>query len=107
MKSSRGRRTARWAVGIAVLALTLALVVVLPGCGSESSSAEEETVSFTGSGYPGVDPFNTRHVKGEIDSSNVGDLAVAWTAPIPGTSNFGSYASTPVIDRGVIYSQDL
>jgi len=93
-------------VGIAVLMLTLALAVVLGGCGSDSS-VEEEVVSFTGSGYPGVDPFNTRHVKGEIDSSTVGDLAVAWTAPIPGTSNFGSYASTPVIDKGVIYSQDL
>ncbi len=34
-------------------------------------------------------------------------LGIAWTAPIPGTSNFGSYASTPVIDKGVIYSQDL
>ncbi len=42
-----------------------------------------------------------------IDSSNVSSLAVAWKAPIPGTSNFGSYASTPVIDKGVIYSQDL
>jgi len=57
--------------------------------------------------YPGVDALNTRHVKGEIDSSNVGDLAIAWTTPIKGASNFGSYASTPVIDKGVIYSQDL
>jgi outer membrane protein assembly factor BamB len=97
------------AAGIAVLVLTFVLVVVLPGCGSESSSSsgDGETLSLTGSGYPGVDALNTRHVKGEIDSSNVGDLAVAWTAPIPGTSSFGSYASTPVIDKGVIYSQDL
>jgi outer membrane protein assembly factor BamB len=107
MRLSRGGRTARGAVGIAVLMLTFALVVVLPGCGSGSSSDEGEAPRFTGSGYPGVDPLNTRHIKGEIDSSNVGDLAVAWKAPIPGTSNFGSYASTPVIDKGVIYSQDL
>jgi outer membrane protein assembly factor BamB len=84
----------------------LMLVVVLAGCGS-SSSADDEKASFTGSGYPGVDAANTRNPKSEIDSSNVGSLAVAWTAPIPGTSNFGSYASTPVIDGGVIYSQDL
>ena len=102
---SRGSKAARaWAL-VVVLAAAIT-VIALSGCGS-SSSADEETVSFTGSGYPGVDPFNTRHVKGEIDSSNVSDLAVAWTAPISGTSNFGSYASTPVIDKGVIYSQDL
>lgn len=103
---SRGSKVLRALVGVALLALTAAALVGLPGCGS-SSSAEEETVSFTGSGYPGVDPLNTRHVKGEIDSSSVGDLALAWTAPIPGTSNFGSHASTPVIDKGVVYSQDL
>jgi len=89
-----------------MMALAVVLAAALASCGS-SSSAEEESLSFTGSGYPGVDPANTRHVKGEIDSSTVTDLAVAWTAPIPGTSNFGSYASTPVIDKGVIYSQDL
>jgi outer membrane protein assembly factor BamB len=78
---------AAWAVGgIAVLAIVVVLVVVLSG---SSSSA------------------NTRNPQSEIDSSNVGTLSVAWTAPIPGTSNFGSYASTPVIDKGVIYSQDL
>jgi len=84
----------------------LAFVLAVAGCGS-SSSAEGEQASFTGSGYPGVDAANTRNPKSAIDSSNVGSLAVAWTAPIPGTSNFGSYASTPVIDAGVIYSQDL
>ncbi|HEV7400352.1 MAG TPA: PQQ-binding-like beta-propeller repeat protein [Solirubrobacterales bacterium] len=87
-------------------ALTIAVSLAIAGCGS-SSSAEGEKASFTGSGYPGVDAANTRNPKSEIDSSNVGSLAVAWTAPIPGTSNFGSYASTPVIDQGVIYSQDL
>lgn len=103
---SRGKGAARAAAGVIVLTLMLALAA-LSGCGSDASSDEGEKVSFTGSGYPGVDALNTRHVKGEIDSSSVGDLAVAWTTPIPGTSSFGSYASTPVIDRGVIYSQDL
>jgi outer membrane protein assembly factor BamB len=103
---SRGSNAIRALVGGAILVVAMAALVVLPGCGS-SSSADEETASLTGSGYPGVDPFNTRHVKGEIDSSNVSDLALAWTAPIPGTSNFGSYASTPIIDKGVVYSQDL
>jgi len=77
------------------------------GCGSSSSGDNGEEASLTGSGYPGVDAANTRNPKSTIDGSNVGELAVAWTAKIPGTSNFGSYASTPVIDKGVIYSQDL
>ena len=101
----KDRAKAAWAIGgIAVLAIVVVLVVVLTG---SSSSSEEEPISFTGEGFPGVDAANTRNPKAEIDSSNVGSLAVAWTAPIPGTSNFGSYASTPVIDKGVIYSQDL
>jgi len=85
--------------------LVLATALVLAGCGSSSSGGDE--VSFTGSGYPGVDAANTRSPKSEIDSSNVTGLAEAWKAPIRGESNFGSYASTPVIDKGVIYSQDL
>ncbi|HEY6551302.1 MAG TPA: PQQ-binding-like beta-propeller repeat protein [Solirubrobacterales bacterium] len=87
--------------------LILAVALAVSGCGSSSSSSDGEKASFTGSGFPGVDAANTRNPKSEINGSNVGSLAVAWTAPILGTSNFGSYASTPVIDEGVIYSQDL
>jgi outer membrane protein assembly factor BamB len=86
----------------AVLAIAIAGLVA-SGCSSSSG----ESVDFTGSGYPGVDAANTRNPKSEIDSSNVTSLAVAWTAKIPGSSNFGSYASTPVISKGVVYSQDL
>ncbi len=102
--TSQGRGP-RAAARIVLLLLTLVIAGALAGCGGSSSDSEE--ASFTGSGYPGVDASNTRNPKSEIDSSNVGELSVAWTAPIPGTSNFGSYASTPVIDKGVIYSQDL
>jgi outer membrane protein assembly factor BamB len=86
----------------------IAAVAVLAGCGSSSSAGSEDAeAGFTGSGFPGVDAANTRNPKSTIDSSNVASLSVAWKAAIPGTSNFGSYASTPVIDEGVIYSQDL
>jgi outer membrane protein assembly factor BamB len=91
---------------IVVLGLALASAALLAGCGGSSSAGGEEA-SFTGSGYPGVDAANTRNPESTIDSSNVTGLSVAWTANIPGTSNFGSYASTPVIDEGVVYSQDL
>jgi outer membrane protein assembly factor BamB len=82
------------------------VVLIAGGCGSSSSEGGEKA-SLTGSGYPGVDAANTRNPKSTIDSSNVGSLSEAWKTPIPGTSNFGSYASTPVIDEGVVYSQDL
>jgi len=93
----RGART-----GMASIAAAVA-IAVFAGCGSSSGGE----ANFTGSGYPGVDAANTRNPKSQIDSSNVSSLGVAWEANIPGSSNFGSYASTPVIDKGVIYSQDL
>jgi outer membrane protein assembly factor BamB len=101
---SRVSSSARAAIGLFLVAL---LALAVAGCGGSSSSDSGEEVSFTGSGYPGVDAANTRNADSTIDSSNVSSLAVAWKAKIPGTSNFGSYASTPVIDKGVIYSQDL
>ncbi len=104
--TSQGRGP-RPAAGAVVLLLTLALAGAIAGCGGSSSSSGSEEANFTGSGYPGVDAANTRNPKSEINGSNVGELSIAWSAPIPGTSNFGSYASTPVIDKGVIYSQDL
>lgn len=97
-------KAARAATGFVGLATAIAVAVVLGGCGSSSS---KPSASLTGSGYPGVDAANTRHVTGSIDSSSVSTLSEAWTAPIHGTSSFGSYASTPVIDKGVVYSQDL
>jgi outer membrane protein assembly factor BamB len=87
-----------------VSAIVLAALLAVAGCGSSSGGGE---ANLTGSGYPGVDAANTRNPKSQIDSSNVSSLGIAWTANIPGTSNFGSYASTPVIDKGVVYSQDL
>jgi outer membrane protein assembly factor BamB len=79
--------------------------MLLTACGSSSSAGEP--VSFNGSGYPNVDPANTRNATGTIKAANVSQLQTAWTAPIPGESSFGSYASSPIVSKGVIYSQDL
>ena len=66
-----------------------------------------QNASFTGSGYPGVDAANTRNAIQPDRQLQRDQPQQVWTAPITGASNFGSYASTPVIDKGVIYSQDL
>jgi outer membrane protein assembly factor BamB len=87
----------------AILAAVVA-VAALSGCGSSSSGQE---LSFGGSGYPGVDLANTRQVSGPIDSSSVSSLEVAWTLPATGQGAYGSYASTPIVSDGVVYSQDL
>jgi outer membrane protein assembly factor BamB len=100
---SRVSRSARAAIALAAAALLAA--VVLAGCGSSSGGGEE--VSFTGSGYPNGDLSNTRYEHGPINSSNVANLQVAWKLPLTGVSAFGSYASAPIISKGVMYSQDL
>jgi len=93
---------AAWAAaGAVALLVAVGLVLLL------SSSSSGEDLEFTGSGYPGVDLANTREVSGPIDGSSVSDLEVAWTLPLTGESTYGSYASTPIVSKGVIYSQDL
>jgi outer membrane protein assembly factor BamB len=94
---------AGWAAAVAAL-LIAASSALLVACGSSSSGA---TVSYNGSGYPNGDPANTRNTSGPIKSSTVNELEVAWTLPINAESAFGSYASSPIVSKGVIYSQDL
>ncbi len=88
------------------LFVIVTVVAALVGCAGSSGNGGEED-GFTGSGFPGVDAANTRNPESTIDSSNVSDLSVAWTAGIPGIGVFGRHASTPVIVDGVVYSQDL
>ncbi len=96
---------AAW-IGAGVVALLIVAGVVVLLAGSSSSGGED--LSFSGTGYPGVDTSNTRQVKGSsIDSSNVNQLEVAWSLPLTAQSSFGSYSSAPVIVNGVVYSQDL
>jgi outer membrane protein assembly factor BamB len=94
---------AKRARSVAIL-LALSCVAVLFGCGS---SATDEHLNFKGSGYPGGDAVNTRRVGGPIDSATAPGLKVAWTRSLTAGSTYGTYASIPIISRGVIYSQDL
>jgi outer membrane protein assembly factor BamB len=89
------------AAGVVVLLVVIGVVVL------SSSSSSSEDVKLVGDGYPGIDTSNTREAKSAIDTSTVSNLEVAWTLPLTAKSSFGSYASSPVIANGVIYSQDL
>ncbi|HEX5853588.1 MAG TPA: PQQ-binding-like beta-propeller repeat protein [Solirubrobacteraceae bacterium] len=92
-----------WRVVAALLVVLVAGVVIL----LFSSSSSTEHLQLTGSGYPNVDTSNTRHVGGPIDSSTVSKLGVAWSNALTAKSQYGSYSSSPVITKGVIFSQDL
>ncbi len=101
---SSSRSLAKLSKAWCAVALAIASSALLAACGSSSSG---ESVSFNGSGYPNGDLANTRNVGGPIKASTVSDLELAWTLPIEAESAFGSYASSPIVSKGVIYSQDL
>jgi outer membrane protein assembly factor BamB len=82
----------------------LAAAVLATGCGDSSSGSSP---SFNGSGYPNGDLANTRNTAGPIKASTVEELEVAWTVPLTAESAFGAYASSPIVSKGVVYSQDL
>jgi outer membrane protein assembly factor BamB len=90
--------------GVAALVAMLVAAVLVTGCGGGSSG---EDVSYDGTGYPNGDAANTRNAGGPIKASTVNELEVAWTNPIEAESAFGSYASSPILSKGVLYSQDL
>lgn len=104
MLKSQARRVSRVAVVFALFAIAL---VAVAGCGG-GSSEEGGELEFNGTGYPGVDTANSRNVSGsKITRDSVPSLAVAWKLPLRAQSSFGAYSSTPVVARGVVYSQDL
>jgi outer membrane protein assembly factor BamB len=95
--------------GLPLLVLALVIAALAVGCGSSSSSSSSSSggQNLTGDGQPNIDLAGSREAKSEIDSGNVSQLQEAWSIPIEGQGTYGSYASTPVIVNGVVYSQDL
>jgi outer membrane protein assembly factor BamB len=94
--------------GFPLLLVALAVgALVVAGCGSSSSSSSSGDVSFTGDGHPNIDLAGSRNAKSEINAGNVNQLKEVWSIPVEGQGIYGSYASTPIIANGVIYSQDL
>jgi glucose dehydrogenase len=113
-----------------LIALPVAIIVMallLSGCGGSSkpsapsgapapaatttTGGKPDTpatkATFKGTAYPNNDLSNTRSVGGPITSANVKQLKSAWTVALTAKSQYGAYASVPVITGGVVYSQDL
>jgi outer membrane protein assembly factor BamB len=100
--STLGRHS-RWVLGIGLLIATSLFVAA---CGGGSSSNNNST-RVTDWNLPNANLQNTRSVGGQINRSNVSNLGVSWTLPITASGAFGGYASTPVVENGVMYSQDI
>jgi alcohol dehydrogenase (cytochrome c) len=96
---------------LVLLASAVAMAAFAVGCGGGDSSSDSGgggNANLTGDAYSNVDLAGTRSIpKSEINSGNVSSLEEAWSTTIKGVGVYGSYASTPVIANGVIYSQDL
>jgi outer membrane protein assembly factor BamB len=100
--------------------LALAALLLAAGCGGGGKSTASGVKAFPNGTpsevkdaadewpAPNGDMANTRDASGnKIDSGNVSELGVAWTAPITATGVFGGYATTPVVADGIVYTQDL
>jgi outer membrane protein assembly factor BamB len=77
------------------------VLAALTGCGDSSGSAGARSHGPEWSA-PNADLANTRAIASSIDRANVDSLRVAWTIPLSGT-----YAATPIVSDGVVYTADL
>jgi alcohol dehydrogenase (cytochrome c) len=100
----RGRR--RLAIG-GVACLALLGVAVLGGSVAMGDSTKQSAIKVGEYPLPGGDLQNTRNVPGPINSGNVAKLKKVWSVAIRGTGSFGTYATTPIVVGGVVYTQDI
>ena len=103
--TSRRRRRGLLATGIAVVACVSAVAVA--GVSAASGSSDTAGSKAGEWALPGADLQNTRNVPGPIKSSNVAKLKKAWEVPIKAKGTFGTYATTPVVVGGTVYTQDI
>jgi alcohol dehydrogenase (cytochrome c) len=103
--TSRRSRRKVLASGVAVVAAVSAIAVA--GVSVASGSSGEKAAKAGEWALPGADLQNTRNVPGPIKSSNVATLKKAWSVPIKAKGTFGTYATTPVVVGGVVYTQDI
>lgn len=92
--------------GVAVVAVVGAIAVA--GLGAASPGTVEAAGAEGGDwASPGADLQNTRNMPGPIKSSNVATLKKAWSVPIKASGAFGTYATTPIVVGGTVYTQDI
>ncbi len=96
-------------VPVVVLSSLAVAVVTALGAGSAVAHVTKAHASKPSDSWslPGANLQNTRDVGGPITSSNVSQLTQAWSVPIRGAGAFGTYATTPVVVNGVVYTQDI
>jgi len=87
------------------------LLMVFMGLGllGNADSIPPEVAEFAGDWpLPNKDYENSRSTfDSQISSSNVANLNIAWSFPIPGISAYGAAASNPIIVGDKVYLQDL
>ena len=103
--SRKNRRSRRLVVAGACLAVLAAIAVV--GVGAALGGGDKKGSVAGEWALPGADLQNTRNVPGSINSSNVKSLKLAWRVAIRAKGTFGTYATTPVVVGGVVYTQDI
>jgi glucose dehydrogenase len=119
-------------IGAGVLGVVLVVIVVVlvagggssddksastpaPATQGQSTTPDAQTPpasaggKLTGTALPNGDLSNTRNIKGPITAKTVSNLKAAWALPLgtESASQYGTYAASPAIVNGVIYSQDL
>jgi outer membrane protein assembly factor BamB len=105
MKAARLPLIRRLGTFTAAAGLLIGASLFVVACGGSSSNSNEPRV--TSWNLPNANLQNTRSVGGLINRSNVSTLGVAWTVPITASGAFGGYSSTPVVENGVMYAQDI
>lgn len=94
----------------ATAVMTSALLVAAAAGAAPVSAAVPPEVEQNADHWPlpNQDYQNTRSAADPgIDSSNVDDLGIAWSMPIPGQGPFGAAAGGIVIAGGIVHFQDL
>jgi glucose dehydrogenase len=103
---SRRRRRGLLATSVAAVAAVSAIAVA--GVGVASGSSDRPGAAKAGEWpLPGADLQNTRNVPGPIKGTNVATLKKAWSVAIKATGTFGTYATTPIVIGGTVYTQDI
>ncbi|GAB3473454.1 PQQ-binding-like beta-propeller repeat protein [Amycolatopsis cihanbeyliensis] len=95
----------RWKRGIATLAVTVLTATTF----TAADATEAGHWCWDSWAQPNADLSGTRAVNGPINSWTAPFLRPAWSVPIKAPTDRwpGAYAATPVVVRGVVYTQDL